>query len=156
MVATTLGSLLGKFLLPSLAVVVDGLGIGIGQWVLLDRRMDRTWRWILASAVGWSAGWVISLLAIPEGMGFVEGLIVGTSLGIAQWVVLREELHWAGWWIPINVVAWSLALGPLGGFLLTGITAGVVTGFAIELLLRNPLPKEPEGDTEGRYPGSRP
>lgn len=148
--ATTLGWLLGKFLLPGAAVVADGFGIGIAQWVILDRRIDRSWRWILASAIGWSAGWVINLSKIPEGMGFVEGLVVGTTLGIAQWIVLREELHWAGWWIPINIVAWSTALGLTPGFLLTGITAGLVTGFAIELLLRNPRPRKPETGVTGR------
>ncbi len=140
--ATTLGWLLGKILLPGAAVVADGFAIGILQWVILDRRIRRSWRWILASAIGWSGGWVIVLAKIPPGWGFIEGLIVGAALGIAQWIVLREELYWAGWWIPINVIAWSTGLGLIPGFTLTGITAGLVTGFALELLLRNPRPAE--------------
>ena len=138
--ATTLGWVLGRFLLPNLAFVTIGIALGILQWLVLQHRMRKSWQWIIATTLGWLLGSTISLVAIPDGMEFLAGVVIGISTGTAQWLVLRREVYLAGWWIVINIVAWTTGLAFLSGILLTGVTAAVITSIAIALLLRFPKP----------------
>jgi hypothetical protein len=140
--ATTLGWILGRFLLPNLSFVTIGIALGVLQWFLLQRRFRNAWRWILATTFGWTLGATIILLAMPDGMEFLAGLITGMTTGTAQWLVLRREVHWAGWWILINIVAWTTGMALLPGVLLTGIVAGLITATAMTLLLIHPKPHE--------------
>jgi hypothetical protein len=74
----------------------------------------------------------------------VTGALVGLGLGGAQWLVLRRSIHRAGWWIIANGLGWlaSLALGAaladligvLGALLLTSVTSGTITAWAMQRL----------------------
>ena len=75
---------------------------------------------------------------MPKDMDFLAGMIIGITTGTAQWLVLRNQVYWAGWWILINIVGWTTGMALLPGLMLTGVMAGVVTGFALALLLRYP------------------
>jgi hypothetical protein len=136
--ATSVGWVLGRLLLPNLALVTVGLAIGILQWFLLQRRFKQAWQWILATAAGWMVGSVISYAAIPAGMDFLVGILVGITTGSAQWLILRREVRWAGWWIIINVVAWTTGLAFLPGLISTGAIVGLITATALALLLNAP------------------
>ena len=92
---------------------------------------------------------MLLLIVIPNSIEFVAGLIVGLTTGIAQWLILRCEVHWAGWWIIINVVGWTTGMALLPGFLLTGAMTGAITGYALELLLRYPKPIETDSTSDG-------
>lgn len=140
--ATTLGWVLGKMLLPRVALVVSGYLIGFLQWTVLVKRMGKARQWILASIVGWSAGSFVYVFTIPPALDFLAGGILGAAVGIAQWRILRQEFLWAGWWIPVSVMAWTTGLTLLPGLLSTAVTAGAVTGIALELLLRSPRSAE--------------
>ncbi len=156
MMATTSGWLFGWLLWPPIALVVAGVTAGLVQCLVLFRRIPRAWRWILATAIGWITGLAIVLVVIPAGMGALSGLVVGTVAGLAQWVLLRREIRWAGWWIPMSAVAWSvgLSLAPspeavlLPRVVLSGTMASVITGITLELLLRHPRPAVEAGETE--------
>ncbi len=138
-VATTMGWILGQFLFPGMALVVTGLGIAILQWLILQHRISRAWRWLVATNVGWLLSGVIALVAVPVELEFLlVGPLFGAGTGIAQWLVLRQEVHWAGWWIVISTLAWTTGLAVLPGIFLSGIMAGIPTGIALELLLRYP------------------
>ena len=136
--ATSLGWVLGRFLLPNLAFVIIGVALGVLQWITLQQRLRHAWRWIVATALGWSLGSGIILFFMPNVMDFIAGVVIGITTGTAQWMILRREIHWAGWWIVINVVAWTTGLALLPGILLTGILAGLVTGTALALLFQAP------------------
>jgi hypothetical protein len=43
------------------------------------------------------------IYALAAGMG----LILGTILGVPQWLALRRHVPKAGWWVPANALAWS-------------------------------------------------
>ena len=159
LMATTAGWVLGWLLLPTIPVVTAGVGVAVMQCFVLFRRVPRPWRWILASAIGWVAGLVIVVPVVPPGMGFLSGAVMGATTGAAQWILLRRQVHWAGWWIVVSSLAWSaaLSLAPDSGsnalppLVLSGVTVAVVTGIALGLLLN--FPKEPqeidqEPDTE--------
>jgi len=137
--ATTLGWLLGSLVFSNLALVSAGVGVGAMQWVVLHRRIPRAWRWFLATAAAWLVASILLLAAIPAGLqGLLAGLILGPALGLAQWLILRHEVSWAGWWIVVSTMAWITGLTLLPGILSTGALAGAMTGLALTLLLHYP------------------
>lgn len=139
LMATTLGWILGRFLLPNLAFATIGIGLGIFQWLILQHRISHAWQWIITTSFGWVIGSSIIMTILPDGMDFLAGLLLGIGVGVVQWLILRREVHWAAWWIVINIVAWTTGMAFFSGILLTGVIVGLITGFALELLLRNPI-----------------
>jgi hypothetical protein len=140
-VATTLGWVISQLLLPIIGPVVAGFTIGVMQWFVLRDRIRNSWRWSIATGIGWAIGLGVVLYAIPLEYGFPYGIIVGATTGIAQWLILRSEVHFSGWWIVISIIGWFTGLSMIPGLLTTGTLAGLLTGVAIELLLRNPKPE---------------
>lgn len=140
--ATTLGWVLGRFLLPNLAFVTIGIGLAILQWLVLQHRIRRAWRWIIATTFGWLLGSTLIQAFLPDGMNFLAGVILGLTTGSVQWLILRKELYWAAWWIVINVIAWTTGMALLPGIMLTGVMVGAITGLALILLIRFPKPAE--------------
>ena len=136
--ATTLGWLLGSLILPGLAEVTAGIVVGIFQWFVLVGRISHPWRWILATGVGWTAGYILTFFTIPDELEILNGLGIGLATGIAQWFVLRREVQWAGWWIVFSIMGWITGLTLLSGILRTGTMAGALTGLALEILMRHP------------------
>ncbi len=136
--ATTLGWILGRFLLPNLAVVNIGVALGILQWLTLQHRFKNAWTWILATTAGWVVGASLTMWMVPARQDFLAGSIIGLSVGIAQWLVLRREVHWSFWWIVISIVGWTTGMALLPGVMLTGVMAGAVTGIALVLLIQFP------------------
>lgn len=136
--ATTLGWVLGRFVLPNLAFATIGIALGILQWFILQHHIHRAYWWIIATTVGFLIGSTLLISLLPEGMDFLAGAILGVTTGTGQWLVLRRAVYWSGWWIVINVVAWTTGMALLPGILLTGVVVGVITGIAMELLLRSP------------------
>jgi hypothetical protein len=156
MMATTSGWLFGWLVWPALSLVTAGVLAGATQCVVLLHRIPRAWRWFLVTGAGWLAGTAMVLLA--TGTGVVAGLAIGTFTGTAQWLLLRREVRWSGWWIPISAIAWAVGLGLapspeavlLPRVVLSGTMASVITGVTLELLLRFPRPAEEQGETEER------
>ena len=134
---TTMGWILGTILIPPIDLAVSGIAIGVLQWVILQPTIGRSRHWLLASVVGWTAGWALTLAAVPTDFGLLAGIVLGAAVGTAQWLVLRREVHWAGWWIVISTLAWAAGLGLMPGFLMSGVMAGALTGIALDLLLRH-------------------
>jgi hypothetical protein len=138
--ATTVGWLLGRFLYPNLAVVTLGIAIGIMQWFVLQHHLKKSWHWILATFIGWTLGSGIILGLPPLDPNPLAGLLIGGAAGTAQWLILRGQYYWSGWWIAISIVGWTTGMSLLPGLFLTGIAAGVLTGIALILLIRYPKP----------------
>lgn len=146
--ATTLGWVLGRFLLPNLAFATIGIALGILQWFVLQHRIHKAWQWIFATTIGWLIGSTLIFSLTPGVPDFLAGVVLGITTGAAQWLLLWREMYWSGWWIAINVVAWTTGTALLPGIILTGVMVGVITGFAMELLLRSPKPVIELKDTE--------
>jgi hypothetical protein len=137
MVATSLGWVVGSFFSTGLPLFAVGAAIGAFQWLVLQGRIARAWRWLLATTLGWVAGALLAFYTVPTGLEAMNGVVVGLAAGLAQWLMLRGEVRWAGWWIPFSIMGWVTGLTLLPGFLLTGTLAGAITGLAMEVLLRN-------------------
>jgi len=142
---TTVGWILGMLFIHPFGLAASGVAIGVLQWVVLQHLIHRTRQWILASVVGWATGWLVSLIAVPSDARLLAGTVLGISVGAAQWLVLRREVHWAGWWVIISGIAWATGLGLVPGVLTSGILPGSMTGIALELLLR--YPKQSQQDS---------
>jgi Na+/citrate or Na+/malate symporter len=143
-VATTLGWLLGGYLLANLPILPGGIGAGALQWPILYRRVPRAWRWPVATALGWLAGALLLLFTVPADLNpWLAGLVIGPIVGLGQWLILRSEVHWAGWWVIISTVAWTTGLLLVPGALSTGSLAGAITGVALMLLFRAPKHEAP-------------
>jgi hypothetical protein len=106
------------------------------QWV------NRAGWWVWASTVGWAVGWaaiVAGTIVSPEAgiiASLLAGLVLGIVVGIAQWLVLRQWVHQAGWWVLASLAGWTIGLGGLLGVTVVGAVVGAVTGFALDWLLR--------------------
>jgi hypothetical protein len=141
LLATTVGWAIGWGLVGDISI---GVVIGIGQWLVLRRFMFEPGWWVWASSIGWGVGWAVIVVVeiIPADAGIagsgVIGLIFGLLLGTAQWLVLRQHVYGAGWWVLASTVGWAIAFTGLLGQTVIGVVAGIVTGLAMDLLLRFP------------------
>ena len=134
--ATTLGWILGSLFFTALPMAFSGVAIAGLQWAILYKRIHQSWRWAILSAASWIAGYILFILFIPPGAGFLLGPLMGTILGILQWFLLRQEFEWAGWWIPISILAWTTGLTVAPGLLTSGALPGALTGLALVILFR--------------------
>ena len=131
--------------------------VGLCQWIILRRRVSRINGWIGLTVAGWVIGWTITLWgtdlteqlfsALPIGWatGPIEqgspnlmlsaaALVVGGAVvGSGQWLLLRQNVRRAGWWILATAIGWVIAAG-------AGV--GAITGTALVLLLHY-APRDP-------------
>ena len=70
--------------------------LGLGQWIVLRRRVDSAARWVAANAIGWTTGLGLAALVGPTGaIGWL--LVAGISNGgLTGWLVQ----HWATTAVP--------------------------------------------------------
>jgi hypothetical protein len=134
--ATTLGWLAGSLLLSAIPIVISGVVIAAFQWTVLYKRIQKAWRWAIFSSLGWIVGYILFVLFFPAEMGFLLGPILGSILGVVQWVILRKELDWTGWWIIVSILAWTTGLTVMPGLLTSGSLPGALTGLALVILFR--------------------
>ena len=105
--------------------------IGWGDW---------GW-WLLACIVGFMLGFVVANATF--GFGAPAGIVIGVSLGIAQWLVLRRYIARAGWWVLASIVGLAVGFGVCAavlfaddfaddvGFAMAGAVAGTVIGASL-------------------------
>jgi hypothetical protein len=139
-------------------IPIVGLLTGGLQYGLLRRYLPRMGGWVLATAGGWILG--VLLIALPGreslineflGMSLVF-LLIGLGIGVGQWLILRERLAHAGWWIAANLAGWGLlglirADNTLDQFslFLIGLFPACVTALVLALLLKRVQQIEPQG-----------
>ena len=136
-------------------VPVTGLLTGAVQYGFLRRILRGMGGWVPATAGGWllgmfligaflRLGWIVM-----AGMGLTFSLM-GLSIGLAQWPVLRRRLPRAGWWPVASLLGWGLAalvnpgdsIGPYG-LLLLGFVPACTTAAALAWLTKH-LPQAEE------------
>ncbi|MBI3490639.1 MAG: hypothetical protein HY047_02415 [Acidobacteria bacterium] len=82
-----------------------GVGLGVVQGAALQPRFRLGVRWALATvasaAIGLQAAVTIAGAAGPIGCG----LVLGSVVGIGQWLVLHTQAPSLGWWAPASAVA---------------------------------------------------
>ena len=143
--ATAAGWLVG-FLLIDVSPLGEssfGLTIGIAQWLILRSKIPNAYWWILATAVGWIIGRLLAIGFFPPEYGILAGSAIGAAMGSFQWLILRRYVNRAYWWIIMSLLGWLWAMTGVLGLNLIGVVAGVITGFALDFLFRQPRPTPP-------------
>ena len=140
--ATTLGWLAGSLFSSAIPVVISGVAIASFQWSVLYRRIQRAWRWAIYSSLAWFAGYLLLVIFLPQQMNVLLGPFLGGILGVVQWLILRKELKWSAWWIPISMLAWTTGLTVVPGFLTSGSLPGALTGLTLLILFRYSSPEK--------------
>jgi hypothetical protein len=110
LVTETDDSLLLYLLFP-----IIGLLTGILQYILLRRYLPHMGWWIVATFLGWLMpfviGFIFSRLFIPGSstVRIVLGMIVlGTTVALPQWWLLRKRVQHAWWWVLVFGLAWGM------------------------------------------------
>jgi hypothetical protein len=134
--ATTMGWVIGSIFVQGIPVVVSGVAISALQAVVLYKRIHKAWRWTVLGSIGWVAGYILYLIFFSGNIGILAGPVIGGTTGIIQWLLLRNEVDWAGWWIIINILAWTTGLTLTPGLLSSGALPGALTGFTLVILFR--------------------
>ena len=139
------------FLLAYVFFPAVGLLTGLVQRALLGRYLERLRWWIPASIAGWLMPFAVgalfnllprSLAVTPLGVIAQLGLL-GASIGILQWWLLRRQVPRAAWWIVAWGIGWGLIVlfnsqtsSVLFAFLLSvAALPAIATAFACWLLL---------------------
>ena len=144
------------FLFTYMYFPVLGLLTGFLQYLLLRRYLLRMGWWIATTALGWSLAFIGGSLLYRasyttldvNSMGFValRIVLVGGAIGLAQWLVLRQCVQHAAWWILANVLGWGIAALVAGAtyLLALSIIPAIATSVVLWLLL-DQLPHKDKG-----------
>lgn len=106
------------FLLPYIFRPMLGLVFGFLQYVLLRRHLPRMGWWIIGTTLSWSLGLIGSRVlystvdvTLDQSVIWIEVLLtalIGGSMGLAQWLVLRQRVPRSAWWIIANLIGWGV------------------------------------------------
>jgi hypothetical protein len=124
---------------------VGGAVSGFCQWLLLCRLVGKAPGWIALTITTWALGWAIwaAVAAGPSSPNAVLNSLAllagGACNGLAQWLVLRQSVRRAGWWVLATTLGWGvpLSLRPASIASMSpyrGVLVGVVTAIALSLL----------------------
>ena len=93
---------------------VMGLGIGLGQWLVLRKYLKQTSMWIFATGFAFflegAFRWSLPYDTPSEQIFVLTTLGSGIFLGLSQWFVLHGHIPNAGWWMAINLAGSVVAL----------------------------------------------
>jgi serine/threonine protein kinase len=138
---------------------LPGVGVGIMQWVILRQIVKKAGWWVLANVAGsavFGALFAVGNLDLSGAGDWAKfGALMGVCFGIAQWLVLRQIVGSAGWWVLVSLALNTAGLAVLGAGLtglrnivlavmLTVVMAAIfagVTGGVLVWLLRRSVPE---------------
>lgn len=108
-----------------LAGLVEGALLGWSQAHVLKRLLPAlsARRWMLLTSIAAALAWFLGLApsefsqvwiswppALQLGVGFLAGIALLASIGVAQWLELRRHIPHSWPWIPGTAAAWSVGL----------------------------------------------
>lgn len=100
---------------------------GVAQWWVIRWHVHQAGWWILATAIGCPVGLLLGI-ALVSGVSIaslsasIVWVVLGTSLGFTQWLVLRKRVQHAAWWIFASAALWGVS--GLIGVQITAIVNG--------------------------------
>ena len=115
---------------------IFGSGLGIAQWLVLRKKVDRIGLWAPITIGVWVIFWAMNFAGLfGEGQGvtgkLIEGIghgaLLGALTGAGQWFVLRSKIQKAYFWILINALTWAI---------------GASAGDTIQAILQTDIPLE--------------
>jgi hypothetical protein len=86
-------------------------------------------RWTLVNLVGWSVGLLLGAWTLRSPLICLNGGLAAACIGLAQWLVLRQDYAIARKWIMYSVIGGALGIIP-AFFLVITIIFGGLESFA--------------------------
>jgi hypothetical protein len=128
---------------------IIGLLTGIFQYTLLRRYLPHMGWWIAATLLGWlmpfvTGYFIIALLQQKNDTIFIMlgMLLIGTTIVVPQWWMLRQRVRYAFWWILAHGFGWCITgllnlvtSEPFPVLLAIALMPSIATGIACWLLL---------------------
>ena len=123
--------LFGAGLAETADTIIIGAVVTLVQMSVLRRHSDQgNWRrWGLVTMLAWMLTGMLSRFSLSE----LGGLMLGLTLGIAQWLALHRLAH-RKWWVLVSTLAWA-PIWSLSASLNTGLyqaIGGTMTGSIYE------------------------
>jgi hypothetical protein len=103
--------------------------------------------WVLGTVVGWIVGFTLceAFNDFLESLS-ADGVIIGTAVGLGQWLALRRSLPGSAWWIVATLIGFGVGkllgdaiaeqISGTLGYVLSGAAIGAVLGVAQWVVLR--------------------
>jgi hypothetical protein len=134
-----------------------GLTSGYLQYLLLRRHLPRMGWWIAATTSGLLIGDVVGECLLLRTMystfnsmwaGILMTVVTFGTMGLVQWLVLRQRVSNAIWWIPASILGWGLVgwgakslsnqmvIPAMGILLVPGIATSIVLWLVVNQLPR--------------------
>jgi hypothetical protein len=151
-----LGDIVNAMVVTGVVTCFVGGVLGGAQAIGLRRMLPRPLWWILATTVGIGVGLAAGIVLVEQvgilstgnrpsiarltpglrAASFVAiGLVAGTILGFAQWLVLRIQVPRVRGWVPASGVALALALSAASLLVdLSGLGIASAAGFGAFVL----------------------
>lgn len=85
-----------------------GAAVGTAQWLLLRKHFSRAGWWVLATTAGFALFGAVGNILDAEINLVLAFAMVGSVIGIIQWLVLRQHFSQAGWWVVASALAFSV------------------------------------------------
>ena len=128
---------------------IIGLLTGIFQYTLLRRYLSHMAWWIAATLLGWlmpfvTGYFIIAIFAQKNDTFFIMlgMLLIGTTIVVPQWWILRQRVRYASWWILANGFGWCITgllnlvtSEPFPVLFAIALMPAIATGIACWLLL---------------------
>ena len=103
------------FLFGYVFIPLLGLITGLLQYLLLHYYLPRMGWWIVTTIFGWLLFAIVPLLLsvfafFPTSLSpALAGVFLGGSIGLFQWLVLRQQARHAALWIVTSALGWAVA-----------------------------------------------
>ena len=119
---------------------------------------------VVANVVGWLIGFALcEALQSFISTVLVDGLVIGSAVGIAQWLVLRRWMSSVGYWVLLSIVGFGVgkalaeavlpSVSTLPGYGATGAIIGAAVGVAQWPVLRRRVVSGVVGSSDRRCLG---
>jgi len=129
---------------------IIGLLTGVFQYILLRQYLPHMAWWIAATFLGWLMPFATGFLLITflelrnDTFSIMFGmLLIGATVAVPQWWMLRQRVRYASWWILAHGFGWCITgllnlvtlSEPFPVLLAIALMPAIATGVACWLLL---------------------
>ena len=130
-----------------------GLIVGGAQYIVLRKHLDKSWLWMIATAIGFGVGIVVMKEIIPtkHGIEWLQWLVIA----LFQWIFLHRQLSRSFHWVLSNSIISAFLLisefmsnnehnlntsqvEELRAFVLIACVVGLLTGTSMWWILQGP------------------
>jgi len=136
-------------------LLLTGLFMGFGEWVVINTKIKKSHNWILATLIGFALGsfisfLIFSLISVIVGKWIqMIGSLAGAGLftGICQWVSLKRKITTSLRWSLVMASSFAIGMGlnslidyssRATSFIIFSITVGLISGIFVESLIVQP------------------